>query len=51
MTRDETYSFEVNFITKMKKHWSIKKPVRTTYLWANIIIIDDEDERCPTIEG
>ncbi|MDA8567817.1 hypothetical protein N9L15_00815 [Euryarchaeota archaeon] len=51
MTRDETYSFDVNFITKMKKHWPIKKPVRTTYLWANIIIIDDEDERCPTIEG
>ena len=28
-----------------------RKPKRTRYLWANAIIIDDQDSRCPLIEG
>lgn len=27
------------------------KPNRTRYLWANAVIVDDLDPRCPLIEG
>lgn len=27
------------------------KPSRTRYLWANAVIVDDLDPRCPLIEG
>jgi|TARA_B100001996_G_scaffold356741_1_gene320249 hypothetical protein len=27
------------------------KAIRTQYLWANAIIVDDLDPRCPLIEG
>ena len=29
-----------------------KKPIkRNQYLWANSLIIDDVDDKCPVIEG
>ncbi len=51
MKRDEHYTFEVLFQTQMLSRYKDKKPVRTSYLWANIVVIDDQDERCPVIEG
>ncbi|MDG1555180.1 MAG: hypothetical protein P8R00_02930 [Candidatus Poseidoniaceae archaeon] len=51
MARDRTHSFDVNFIAKMNKRWLLNKPIRTSYLWANIVVLDDEDELCPIIEG
>lgn len=27
------------------------QPQRNSFLWANHLIIDDMDERCPVIEG
>tara|TARA_B100001094_G_scaffold331197_1_gene398724 strand:- start:383 stop:538 length:156 start_codon:yes stop_codon:yes gene_type:complete len=51
MRHDEHYSFEVLFQTQMLSTKKDKKPLRTSYLWANIIVVDDLDERCPVIEG
>ena len=51
MKRDERYSFEVLFQTQMLSRKKDKKPLRTSYLWANIVVVDDQDERCPVIEG
>jgi hypothetical protein len=28
-----------------------KQTTRNRYLWANMLIIDDNDEKCPVIEG
>lgn len=27
------------------------QPKRNSYLWANYIVVDDMDQRCPVIEG
>ena len=27
------------------------KTNRTQYIWANYVIVDDNDEKCPVIEG
>ena len=51
MKRDERYLFEVLFQTQMLSKKKEKKPVRTSYLWANIVVIDDLEDRCPVIEG
>ena len=51
MKRDEHYSFEVLFQAQMISRKKDQKPVRTSYLWANIVVVDDQDERCPVIEG
>lgn len=37
-------SFDVLIILKAK-------PQRVSYLWANAVIVDDLDPRCPLIEG
>jgi|TARA_B110000483_G_scaffold102048_1_gene124823 hypothetical protein len=42
----QTTIFDVLITLKSKP-----KPNRTQYLWANAVIIDDEDARCPVIEG
>lgn len=42
----QTNIFDVLITLKSKP-----KPNRTQYLWANAVIIDDEDARCPVIEG
>jgi len=47
MGRNENHSFDVKFITTSKKHCKNNKPVRTSYLWASILIVDDEDRYCP----
>jgi len=51
MERDENHSFNVKFITTTKKPQMNNKAVRTSYLWASIVIVDDEDCYCPVIEG
>jgi hypothetical protein len=42
--RREINTFEVLITLK-------SKPSRTRYLWANAVIVDDTDPRCPLIEG
>lgn len=42
--KQETNTFEVLITLKTK-------PSRTPYLWANAVIVDDTDPRCPLIEG
>jgi len=42
--KQETNTFEVRITLKTK-------PSRTPYLWANAVIVDDTDPRCPLIEG
>ncbi|EHR75790.1 hypothetical protein N9V20_00825 [Candidatus Poseidoniales archaeon] len=42
--RQGTNTFEVLITLK-------SKPSRTSYLWANAVIVDDTDPRCPLIEG
>ena len=51
MTGNEDYSFDILFITRELGEKNIKKPIRTKYLWANTVIIDDVNDRCPVIEG
>ena len=38
-------------ITRELGEKTMKKPIRTKYLWANTVIIDDVNHRCPVIEG
>ena len=40
----KTNSFDVLITLKAK-------PRRVQYLWANAVIVDDLDPRCPLIEG
>lgn len=49
----ETIAHEVLLRNKRKKLASKSKkiPQRTKYLWAKAIIYDDNDEKCPVIEG
>tara|TARA_B110000444_G_scaffold216393_1_gene214845 strand:+ start:14953 stop:15108 length:156 start_codon:yes stop_codon:yes gene_type:complete len=51
MTANEEYSFDILFITRELGEKATKNSIRTKYLWANTVIIDDGDERCPLIEG
>ena len=51
MTGNEDYSFDILFITQVLGGKTTKKPIRTKYLWANTVIIDDVNDRCPVIEG
>lgn len=51
MTANEEYSFDILFITRELGEKTTKNSIRTKYLWANTVIIDDGDERCPLIEG
>ncbi len=51
MPEDEQYSFEVLFRAQILSIKKDKKPVRTSYLWANMVLVDDLDDRCPVIEG
>jgi len=49
----ETIAHEILLSNKRRKlaKNSKKIPLRTRYLWAKVIIYDDEDEKCPVIEG
>jgi|APSaa5957512493_1039668.scaffolds.fasta_scaffold945372_1 hypothetical protein len=49
----ETIAHEILLSNKRRKlaKNSKKIPLRTKYLWAKAIIYDDEDEKCPVIEG
>jgi hypothetical protein len=51
MTGNEDYSFDILFTTRVLRKKTNKKPIRTNYLWANAVVIGDENDRCPVIEG
>jgi len=49
----ETIAHELLLRIKRKKlaKNSKKIPKRTSYLWAKAVVYEDEDEKCPVIEG
>jgi|TARA_B110000914_G_scaffold96363_1_gene84674 hypothetical protein len=51
MAGNEDYSFDILFTTRVLRKKSNKKPIRTNYLWANTVVIEDVNDRCPVIEG
>jgi hypothetical protein len=51
MIGNENYSFEILFITRARRKNRPNAPIRTPYLWANAVVIDDVNDRCPVIEG
>ena len=50
MTENTNCSFEVHFIVQPTDK-AEKKPIRIPYLWANLVVVDDFDNKCPLIEG
>jgi len=51
MAGNEDYSFDILFSTRVLRKKTKKTPIRTKYLWATTVVIEDVNDRCPVIEG